>query len=169
MLCSAYCLLLQFSSIWFWFPQHFDEIEEFYTNAIGSIFLFPLFSNLILLDLSQQNLNSSQYFFLIQGIFYWLRSYHIISEISEVTHSAKDGAEEIEEFFTDCKMIHENLSDQHRFRIKSFCKVLKQDTTLCPHKLFEINNTAFMSFIATCLTYIVIAIQFKTVELPLKA
>ena len=98
-----------------------------------------------------------------------MRSYHIISEISEVTHSAKDGAEEIEEFFTDCEMIHENLSDQHRFRIKSFCKVLKQDTKLCPHKLFEINNTAFISFIATCLTYIVIAIQFKTVELPLKA
>ena len=98
-----------------------------------------------------------------------MRSYHIISEISEVTHSAKGGAEEIEDFFTDCPMIHETLSDEQRFRIKSFCKVLKKDTTLCPHKLFEINNTAFMSFIATCLTYIVIAIQFKTVELPLKA
>ena len=98
-----------------------------------------------------------------------MRAYNIISKLHEVANVAKEGAEEIEESFTNFPMIHENLNNQQRFKIKSFCKVLKQDTTMHPYNLFGINNAAFMSFIATCLTYTVIGIQFKTVELPLKA
>ena len=46
---------------------------------------------------------------------------------------------------------------------------MKQDTTMDPYHLFSINNSAFTSIVATYMTYIVVMIQFKTAELPLKA
>ena len=77
----------------------------------------------------------------------------------------KETGEAIEEFLSN------SLDLEEKFILESqiLCRDLKQDNILNPFNLFIINNGAFMSIVATALTYIVVLVQFKTTELPLKA
>ena len=77
----------------------------------------------------------------------------------------KETGEAIEEFLSN----YMNLEDHFIHEIQGLCRDLKQDNTMNPFNLFIINNGAFMSIVATALTYIVVLVQFKTTELPLKA
>ena len=97
------------------------------------------------------------------------RAYLLISSCHQLGKTIKESGEEIEEVLTSCSIINSNFDDYSVYRIQSFCKTLKQDTTLDPYNLFSINNSAFTSIVATFMTYIVVMIQFKTAELPLKA
>ena len=81
----------------------------------------------------------------------------------------KECSEEIEEILTDSKLDCSLMDDHMVYKIQTFCKSLKEENVLIPYNLFKINNAAFLSILATGMTYIVVIIQFKTAELPLKA
>ncbi len=89
--------------------------------------------------------------------------------MNELSRAMKESAEEIEEFLINCPIINANIGDMYLYKIQSLCKALKQENTIYPFHFFPINNGAFMSFLATSLTYIVVMVQFKTMDLPLKA
>ena len=93
----------------------------------------------------------------------------MISSCHQLTKTIKESGEDIEEDITRCSILNSNFDDSTVFKIQTFCKTLKIENTLVPYHLFPINNGAFMSTIATFMTYIVVMIQFKTAELPLKA
>ena len=54
------------------------------------------------------------------------------------------------------------------YKIKKMCKEMKS-MALSPFNLFTMNFSTLVSVIATVLTYVIVLLQLKTVELPLKA
>ena len=89
--------------------------------------------------------------------------------MNATSRAMKESAEEVEEFVSNCPFFDAKIDEMYIYKIQSLCKTLKRENTMYPFNFFPINNGAFMSFLATSMTYIVVMIQFKTTELPLKA
>ena len=104
-----------------------------------------------------------------QGMFYLRRAYIMISATVRISKSMKECGEEMEETFTHCPMIFSSMDKHMIYKIQTSCKRLKEENKFAPYKLFGINYAAFLSIVATAMTYIVVMVQFKTSELPLKA
>ena len=98
------------------------------------------------------------------------RAHALISSSHQFCTTLKESGEEIEEFLTENTIISMNMVDDHiLYKIQIFCKHLKEESKFSPFNLFQMNNSIFLSIVATALTYIVVMVQFKTTELPLKA
>ena len=93
----------------------------------------------------------------------------LISSSHQMCLAMRESGEEIEEFLSECPIMNENTDEHLMYRIQTFCKNLKRDAKFSPLNLFLMDNTAFLSIVATALTYIVVMVQFKTTQLPLKA
>ena len=92
----------------------------------------------------------------------------LISSSHQMCLAMRKSGEEIEEFLSECPILNENTDEHLMYRIQTFCKNLKS-SAFSPLNLFSMNNSAFLSIVATALTYIVVMVQFKTTQLPLKA
>ena len=93
----------------------------------------------------------------------------LISSSHQMCLAMRESGEEIEEFLSECPIMNENTDEHLMHRIQTFCKNLKRDAKFSPLNLFLMDNAAFLSIVATALTYIVVMVQFKTTELPLLA
>ena len=93
----------------------------------------------------------------------------LISSNHQMSLAMSESGEEIEEFLSECPILNETIDEHFCYRIQTFCKSLKRDSKFSPLNLFLMNNGAFLSIVATALTYIVVMVQFKTTQLPLKA
>ena len=102
-------------------------------------------------------------------MFYLRRAYILISATVLISKTMKECGEEMEETFTQCPMIFSTMDKHMIYKIQMSCKRLKEENKFAPYKLFGINYAAFLSIVAIALTYIVVMVQFKTSELPLKA
>lgn len=105
----------------------------------------------------------------LQTSFYLYRAYMLISSNHHLCLAMRERGEEIEEFLTECSILNETIDDHLFYRIQTFCKKIKRDSKFSPLNLFSMNNGAFLSIVATAMTYIVVMVQFKTTQLPLKA
>ena len=93
----------------------------------------------------------------------------LISSSHQFCTAVKESGEEIEEFLTEIPIVNANIDDYTYYRIQTYCKHLKEDAKFSPFNLFKMSNSIFISILATALTYMVVMVQFKTTELPLKA
>ena len=97
------------------------------------------------------------------------RAHALISSTHQFCTAMKESGEEIEEFLTDFSIVNANIDDHILYKLHTFCKHLKEESKFSLFNLFQMNNSIFISIVATALTYIVVMVQFKTTELPLKA
>ena len=74
----------------------------------------------------------------------------------------------IEDLILNDISLFQQIDEPMEYNIKKMCKEMKS-MALSPFNLFTMNFSTLVSVIATVLTYVIVLLQLKTVELPLKA
>ena len=91
----------------------------------------------------------------------------LINSSHQLVTAIKEVGEDIEEFLTGCPLT--NIDDHFIYKLQNLCKECKYGGKWSPLNLFDMSNEVYFSIVSTAFTYIIVMIQFKTTELPLKA
>ena len=90
------------------------------------------------------------------------------TSVHRLSISLQNCIECIEDEMTDCEKYFEVIQEKEEVKFKHLCRKLKALSNLTPLDLFDMNKGQLLSVFSTSLTYIVVLVQFKTSELPLK-
>ena len=76
-------------------------------------------------------------------------------------------ADKFQEYLTENENIWDKIDEKEEFEIKILITRLRNNKRFHTLKLFENNRAALWCVICTILTYIVVLLQLKTIEIPL--
>ena len=89
--------------------------------------------------------------------------------IQKLRKSIHDCIESIQEELTDSDQFGWLLDERNEILARKLCIGLQEQSNLSPLALFDLDKGSLLTIINTSITFIVVLVQFKTAELPLKA
>ena len=75
----------------------------------------------------------------------------------------------IQDLILNNPSIFKQIDENMEYDIKKTCKEMKTINPVCPFNLFAMNLSELQNVLTTALTYIIVLMQLKTAEMPLKA
>ena len=107
--------------------------------------------------------------FFLQFLYFGLRLYYTNLDSQRLASAMFRSAKIIQDIVINDAKAFEHVDETMEYEVRKLCQDMRASHPICPFNLFSTNLSTLLNVLSTALTYVIVLMQLKFVELPLKA